>query len=109
MKLFTENSLSIISLPKEVLGGVQVIEFSNLVDEVISNSPDKLIIDLTDVQVINSSGLGMIVGAHTSCMKKSCKMIVVASNPKVLELFQITNLTQILSIENSLQSAKLKD
>jgi anti-sigma B factor antagonist len=109
MKLTNENNILVISLPKEVLGGAQVIEFSNLVEEAINNSPVKLIIDLTDVQVINSSGLGMIVGAHTSCTKNNCQMLVVASNQKVLELFKITNLTQILKIESTLESAKLKD
>lgn len=109
MKLYNENNTFIISLPEEVLGGTQVIEFSNLVDETISKNPNKLIVDLTNVKVLNSSGLGMIVGAHTSCTKNNCQLIIAAPNPKILELFKITNLTQILKIESTLQSAKLKD
>ena len=108
MKLINDKNIAIISLPEEVLGGTQVIEFSSLVEKATENNPDKLIVDLTDVKVINSSGLGMIVGAHTSCSKTKCQLIVVATNQKVLELFEITNLTQILTIENTLESAKLK-
>lgn len=109
MKLYNENNTSIISLPEEVLGGTQVIEFSNLVEEAINNNSSKLIVDLTNVKVLNSSGLGMIVGAHTSCTKNSCQLVIAAPNPKVLELFNITNLNKILTIESTLQSAKLKD
>jgi len=106
MKLSNENNISIISLPEEVLGGTQVIEFSNLVDSAIENTPTKVIIDLSDVKVLNSSGLGMIVGAHTSCSKKDFPLVIAAPNPKILELFKITNLTQILTIKDSLQDAK---
>lgn len=106
MKLSKENNISIITLPKEVLGGTQVIEFSNLVDSAIETNPSKLIIDLTDVNVLNSSGLGMIVGAHTSCAKKAFPLVIAAPNSKITELFKITNLSQILTITDSLESAK---
>lgn len=109
MKLSNENNISVINLPDEVLGGTQVIEFSGLVEEAINHNPNKVIVDLTNVKVLNSSGLGMIVGAHTSCSKNNCKLVIAAPNAKVLELFKITNLTQILTIKDSLQAAKSDD
>jgi anti-anti-sigma regulatory factor len=48
----------------------------------------------------------MIVGAHTSCSKKDSKLVIAAPNPKILDLFKITNLTQILTIKGSVDSAK---
>ena len=39
MKLTNENNASILSLPNEVLGGTQVIEFSTLVEEALSKNP----------------------------------------------------------------------
>lgn len=109
MKLTNENNVSILSLPNEVLGGTQVIEFSTLVEEALSKNPSKVIVDLSDVKVLNSSGLGMIVGAHTSCTKNNCKLVIASPSEKVLELFRITNLTQILTIKDSLESAKTVD
>ncbi len=106
MNLKTENNISIISLPTEVLGGTQVIEFSELVDKALNSESEKVIVDLTNVKVLNSSGLGMIVGAHTSCSKKDSKLVIAAPNPKILDLFKITNLTQILTIKGSVDSAK---
>lgn len=109
MKLTNENNMSVLSLPSEVLGGTQVIEFSSLVEDALSSNPTKVIVDLSDVKVLNSSGLGMIVGAHTSCTKNNCKLVIAAPSEKILELFKITNLTQILTIKDSLESAKNVD
>ncbi len=109
MKLINENNVSVLSLPSEVLGGTQVIEFSSLVEDALSSNPSKVIVDLSDVKVLNSSGLGMIVGAHTSCTKNKCKLVIAGPSEKILELFKITNLTQILTIKDSLESAKNVD
>jgi anti-sigma B factor antagonist len=105
MKLSNKNNVSILSLPSEVLGGTQVIEFSSLVEEALDSNPTKVIVDLTNVKVLNSSGLGMIVGAHTSCTKNKCNLVIAAPSEKILELFKITNLTQILTINDTLESA----
>ena len=40
--------------------------------------------------------------------KKEFPLVIAAPNPKILELFKITNLTQILTIKDSLQEAKNK-
>ena len=109
MNLTNENNVSVLSLPSEVLGGTQVIEFSSLVEDALNSKPTKIIVDLTNVKVLNSSGLGMIVGAHTSCTKNKCKLVIAAPSEKILELFKITNLTQILTINDTLESAKNAD
>ena len=55
-------------------------------------------IDLTDVNVLDSSGLGTLVGLKVSALHEGyCILKLVNLTPRVTELLKLTNLTQVFS------------
>jgi anti-anti-sigma factor len=55
-------------------------------------------IDLTDVNVLDSSGLGTLVGLKVSALHEGyCTLKLVNLTPRVTELLKLTNLTQLFS------------
>jgi len=57
-----------------------------------------ILIDLTDVEYVDSSGLGTLVGLKVSAINKGyCKLELLNLSPKVKQLLTLTNLAQLFS------------
>jgi anti-sigma B factor antagonist len=57
----------------------------------------RVVLDLTDVNYLDSSGLGAIVGLYISAKVANCQLKVVYSNEILKRLFSITKLDQLLA------------
>jgi anti-anti-sigma factor len=57
-----------------------------------------IVLDLTDVSYLDSSGLGTLVGLKVSALKEGyCKLELVNLSPRVRELLSLSNLTQLFA------------
>ena len=54
------------------------------------------IFDLTDVPYMDSSGLGMVVRHYVRCQDKGVRFMAAGVNPRVLELFKLTNVDTVI-------------
>ncbi len=57
----------------------------------------RVVLDLTEVNYLDSSGLGAIVGLYISAKLANCQMMIVYSNETVKRLFRVTRLDQLLA------------
>jgi len=57
----------------------------------------RLVIDLSDVSYLDSSGLGMIVGVYISAKKAGCQLKLINFSPRVKEIFTLTRLDEALA------------
>ena len=55
----------------------------------------RIIIDLTDLTHMDSSGLGVLVGLYVSARRASCELRLVNLNKQVRELLGMTNLLSV--------------
>lgn len=65
-----------------------------------------LVVDLTGVGFMDSTGLGVLVGALKKVRTLGGDMQLVISSEKVLQVFRITALTQVFTIHESLDAAE---
>jgi anti-sigma B factor antagonist len=56
----------------------------------------RIVMDLTNVGFLDSSGLGTIVGLWVTAKKGSCELKLVKANQKIIDLFLMSNLASIL-------------
>jgi anti-anti-sigma factor len=57
-----------------------------------------IVLDLTDVSYVDSSGLGTLVGLKVSAVKEGyCKLELVNLSSRVKELLRLSNLTQLFA------------
>ncbi|HUI82859.1 MAG TPA: STAS domain-containing protein [Candidatus Binatia bacterium] len=54
-----------------------------------------IVVDLSDVSQMDSSGLGVIVGLYLSARRQHCELKLVNLNQRLKELFRITKLAVI--------------
>lgn len=85
-------------LNESEIGLTNLADLKDLIDKELSTGNVNIVIDLKNVTVINSSGLGILIG----CMKrvKSANGIFKLLNPqeKISNLFKITKLNLVFDI-----------
>jgi anti-sigma B factor antagonist len=69
----------------------------------IDSGTTSVVIDLTDVSFMDSSGLGVIVRALKRCREAENDLDLVITNERVLKVFGITGLDQVIPIHASIQ------
>ena len=58
----------------------------------------RILIDLTDVEQIDSSGLGTLVGLKASALNAGyCRLELVNLTPRIADLLRVTKLTQLFA------------
>jgi len=73
-------------------------ELKKLVKPLIEAGGKKIVIDCSDMQHIDSSGLGALVGLKVSAVNKGLvKLELVNLSPRVAELLKLTSLTDLFA------------
>jgi anti-sigma B factor antagonist len=57
----------------------------------------RVVLDLSDVNYVDSSGLGAIIGLYISARKSNCQLKIIYSNERLKQLFRLTKLDQLLT------------
>ena len=89
------NDPALFSLNGSVLGGPEAMEFTEAVNSCISSGICHAVVDLSDVELMNSSGLGMLVAASRSLAGAGGGLALVGANDKLQKLFSMTRLDSV--------------
>jgi len=68
------------------------------VSEVVRVRPAKLVMDLTSVEYMDSSGIATLIEGLQSSMRNKMKFVLVGVTPKVRSAFEITKLIGMFTI-----------
>jgi anti-sigma B factor antagonist len=80
-------------------------EFSDRLNAVIANGRTGVVVDLTGVEFIDSTGLSVLLNGLRRITRARGAMIIACSNPTVLRLFEITKLDSTFEILPSCEDA----
>jgi anti-sigma B factor antagonist len=75
-------------------------------DAVRAESSPELILDFSDVPYVDSAGLGAIVNAHISRSNSGRRLLLAGVPDRVLTMFRVARLDQVLAIFPNLQAAQ---
>jgi anti-sigma B factor antagonist len=92
----------------EVRGEVDVYTASRLRErliEIISGGADRVVADLTRVDFLDSTGLGVLVGALRRLRLAGGELRVVCNSEKLLKIFRITALDRVFTLYDSVEAA----
>jgi anti-anti-sigma factor len=71
-----------------------------------SGEPPTLnVFDLSDVPYMDSSGLGMVVRHYVRCQDNGVRFLASGVNPRVLELFKLTNVDTVIPLIATVEEA----
>ena len=72
---------------------------------VIAEGDSTVALDLLAVTFLDSTALGVLVGALKRCRELGGDLQLVIADPRIFKIFEITGLTNVFTIADSLQGA----
>jgi anti-sigma B factor antagonist len=80
--------------------------FSQKISELLPHAR-KLVIELSELEIIDSAGLGELVVVHMWIRASGCSLKLAGANPRVRQLLDLTNLLSIFEVHPTLDDALL--
>jgi anti-sigma B factor antagonist len=80
-------------------------EFKQRVSAPIDAGRSNVIVDLTATTFIDSSSLGVLIGAHRRLKLRGGSLVVVCDNDAIVKTFRITGLDGVFTLVKSLDDA----
>ena len=80
-------------------------EFKQRVNAPIASGADRVVVDLTDTTFIDSSSLGVLIGAHRRLTSRGGRLAVVCTGDAIVKTFRITGLDGVFAIARTVEEA----
>lgn len=107
-KIIKDNNILVVQLKGNLLGKEQTIELFEELQNQVNNSNENIIIDLAEMQYLNSTGLSIFIRILTLVRNNGGDVVVVNVPEKINKLLVITKLTSVFNIKDSIENAKLE-
>lgn len=95
----------IIEFKGNVMGGPDAVSLNEQLHELIENEKTNIVVNLEKVKFMNSSGLGMLIGALTTMRKAGGDLRIANATDKIESLLIITKLISVFKHYKSLDEA----
>jgi anti-sigma B factor antagonist len=99
------DDVAVFSLSGRMMGDKLTSELYDEAKKLISKGVRKLVIDLLEVDFINSIGLGMIIACRTSMIKVAGSLKILCTSTNIEKYFKITELDQFFEFYDSEEEA----
>jgi len=84
-------------------------EFKQRMSELIDAGRSRLVVDLTETTFIDSSSLGVLIGAHRRLKLRGGALLVVCASEAIGKTFKITGLDGVFTLAPSVEAALSDD
>ena len=95
----------VLEFKGNVMGGPMATELNEKLHELIDSGKNNIVADLGRVKFMNSSGLGMLIGALTTMRKAGGDLRLANATDKIESLLVITKLITVFNNYKSLDEA----
>ena len=100
-----KNAIQILVLSGELIDKNQAIDLIKKVDELLALGKNKLVIDLSDLKYMNSSGLNVLIQLLTKTRTSGGDSVICNVSKKVNELLIITKLNTLFKVADNQDAA----
>lgn len=73
--------------------------------ELVTQGKHQIVVDLEGVEFLDSTGLGVLVGGLKRVRSHEGDLALVCTQHRILKVFEITGLTKVFSIHDSVEDA----
>lgn len=73
--------------------------------ELVNSGRHRIVVDLSGVEFLDSTGLGVLVGALKRVRTHDGELALVCAEPRILKVFEITGLTKVFTMFGSVDEA----
>jgi len=99
------DNAHVLELSGELMGGTDFDTFRTVIDKAIENEQVNVVIDMTKVTWMNSSGLGMMISALTSLRSSGGDIRLANMSERLRRPMEITKLDSVFREFSSVEQA----
>ena len=88
----------VLELQGKIVGGGDANALNEAVHQDLDRGKNQFVVDLTQVDMINSSGLGLLIGALTAVRNQNGDIKLANVSEKIQNLLKITKLDNVFGI-----------
>ena len=101
----TVGDVYVLDCSGKITLGEGTMAIRNTVREVLKNGGKKIVLNLADVNYIDSSGIGELVSTYTTVTNQGGKLKLLNLTKKIPELLAITKLLTVFQVHENEQAA----
>ena len=90
-----DHDVLVFELKGKIMGGPDAVIFHDELKKAVAAGQRKIVLDLGQVEWMNSSGLGMLISALTTTRNNNGEMKLACSTDKITSLLVITKLDSV--------------
>src|SRR5687768_4016910 len=98
----------VLSPQEPLITGGPAEELERRIQDTFKAGYEHVVIDLRGVPTADSGGIRALVRGHTSAQRLNRRFTLVSPNPRVMELLELSLLTRVLEVVDSLGEAKAR-
>ncbi len=99
----TGENLAVVPLAGR-LASHTASEVRQLLHQIIGHGYNRILLDLSTVTFIDSSGIGVLISALKKCRSSGGNLCLCNANQDIKDLLELTSLMQVLNCFDSIQS-----
>jgi anti-sigma B factor antagonist len=92
------DAIAVLRPHRRLLGAEETEEFRDLARALNEEGLPCLVVNLAEVDWVNSAGLGAVVDAHQRFTKRGGHVLLAALSPRVTDLLRVTRIAEILDL-----------
>ena len=92
MSGITQKDKEAVVVPEKDIVAAEVQNLRTELIDLINSKADRIIIDLSKVEMIDSSGIGVFISTQNSLKKINGSLKVIGISPDILKMFKIMRL-----------------
>ncbi len=92
------DDVAVLTLKGKLMGGPETSAIHDMVKELVESGTNKVVLDLTRVTWLNSTGLGMIMASSTTLGNADGELKIAGLQDKARGLFSIAKLDTVFQI-----------
>jgi anti-sigma B factor antagonist len=101
----TRGDVTVIALGGNLMGGPDANALNTRLHEFVDAGSRRVVLDLSGVQFINSSGLGLLIGGASLLKNAGGALKIAGASEKILALIKITKLGSVFETYLSIEDA----
>ena len=100
------DGIVVLQLKGNILSSADANMVHQLVHEELEADHRKFILDMSDVSLINSSGVGILIGALTAAKNQNGDVTLASVSEKVSHIFKMMHLDQVFAMYGTIEEAQ---
>jgi anti-sigma B factor antagonist len=110
LKTAARGGVTVLSLDGNLLGGPDATALNTKLHDLLEAGKNSIVLDLSHVKVMNSSGLGLLIGGVSAVKNAGGRLTIAGASAKLSAVFTISKLGPLLetypTVEDAVRSYK---